>query len=55
MSCRADEHSEIIEAIARRDVAKAEKLMLGHLAHIERSLLLDSSAAEVDLEAVFKD
>ena len=53
MSCRADEHSEIIEAIARRDVAKAEKLMLAHLGHIERSLLLDSSAAEVDLEAVF--
>lgn len=55
MSCRADEHSDIIEAIARRDVAKAEKLMLAHLDHIERSLLLDSSAAEVDLEAVFKD
>ena len=55
MSCRADEHSDIIEAIARRDVPKAEKLMLAHLDHIERSLLLDSSAAEVDLEAVFKD
>lgn len=53
ISCRADEHSDIIEAIARRDVAKAEKLMLTHLGHIERSLLLDSSAAEVDLEAVF--
>ena len=53
ISCRADEHSDIIEAIARRDVAKAEKLMLTHLAHIESSLLLDSSSADVDLEAVF--
>lgn len=53
VSCRADEHSEMIEAIARRDVATAEKLMLSHLNHIETSLSLDSSAVEVDLEAVF--
>ena len=52
-SCRADEHSEIIEAISRRDVARAEKLMLEHLAHIEGSLKLDASTDEVDLEAVF--
>ncbi|MEZ5646271.1 MAG: GntR family transcriptional regulator [Burkholderiaceae bacterium] len=53
MSCRADEHSEIIEAISRRDAARAEKLMLAHLDHIEHSLSLDSSADDVDLEAVF--
>ena len=52
-SCRADEHSEIIEAIARRDVARAERLMLEHLTHIEGSLKLDLNADEVDLEAVF--
>ncbi len=55
MSCRADEHAEIIEAIAKRDTARAETLMLGHLDHIERSLSLDSGAVEVDLEAVFRD
>lgn len=54
MSCRADEHTEIIDAIAKRDVAKASKLMLAHLEHIEHSLKLDSQSAEVDLEAVFK-
>jgi DNA-binding GntR family transcriptional regulator len=53
-SCRADEHAEIIEAIARRDAPRAEKLMLQHLAHIEGSLKLDLSTEEVDLEAIFK-
>lgn len=54
MSCRADEHSNLIEAIARRDGPKAEKLMLSHLNHIESSLSLDSAASEVDLEDVFR-
>ena len=53
-SCRADEHSEIIEAIARRDPARAERLMLDHLDHIENGMKLDAAADEVDLEAVFK-
>jgi DNA-binding GntR family transcriptional regulator len=51
-SCRADEHSAIVDAIAKRDAPRAEQLMLGHLEHIESSLKLDSSAEEVDLEAV---
>lgn len=51
-SCRADEHSAIIDAIAKRDAPRAEQLMLAHLDHIESSLKLDSSAEEVDLEAV---
>ncbi len=53
-SCRADEHSEIIDAIAKRDASRAEKLMLEHLAHIEGSLKLDIATQEVDLEAVFR-
>jgi DNA-binding GntR family transcriptional regulator len=53
-SCRADEHSQIVDAIAKRDVARAENLMLEHLDHIESSLRLDSSTEEVDLEAIFK-
>ena len=54
-SCRADEHAELTDAIARRDIARAQKLMVAHLNHIEKSLTLDSAAAEVDLEAVFRD
>lgn len=54
-SCLADEHSEIVEAIARRDSARAEKLMLQHLDHIEQSLRLDTNAEDVDLEAVFRE
>lgn len=53
VSCRADEHSEVIDAIAKRDLTMAEKLMLSHLDHIEKSLSLDSSSEEVDLEAIF--
>jgi DNA-binding GntR family transcriptional regulator len=53
-SCRADEHSQIIDAIARRDAVRAEKLMLEHLEHIESSMKLDATAVEVDLEAIFK-
>ncbi len=53
-TCRADEHSEIIEAIAHRDVAQAETLMLAHLEHIESSLRLEPTSEEVDLEAIFK-
>ncbi len=54
VSCRADEHSHIIDAIARRDLPKVEKLMLSHLDHIESGLSLHASAAEADLEAIFK-
>ena len=53
-SCRADEHSQIIEAIAKRDPARAERLMLEHLEHIESSMKLDNATEEVDLEAIFK-
>lgn len=52
-SCRADEHSQIIDAIARRDAPRAEKLMLEHLEHIENGMKLDQAAEEVDLAAVF--
>lgn len=54
-SCRADEHAGIVAAIAARDSAKAEALMLHHLDDIERSLKLEGSAVEADLESVFQD
>lgn len=53
-SCRADEHSEIVDAIARRDPQRAERLMIEHLDHIEGSLKLHASTEEVDLDAVFR-
>jgi DNA-binding GntR family transcriptional regulator len=53
-SCRADEHSQIIEAIAKRDSARAQRLMLEHLDHIESSMKLDNATEESDLEAIFK-
>ena len=53
-SCRADEHSQIIDAIAKRDAGRAEKLMLGHLDHIESSMKLEVGEEPVDLEAIFK-
>jgi len=54
-SCRADEHSQIIEAIAKRDATRAEQLMLEHLEHIESSMKLEQDAEEVDLEAIFRN
>jgi DNA-binding GntR family transcriptional regulator len=53
-SCRADEHSQIIDAIARRDGSRAERLMLEHLDHIESGMKLEAATEEVDLEAIFK-
>lgn len=53
-TCLADEHAEIVEAVAHRDTARAEALMLEHLDHIESSLKLEPGTEEVDLEAIFK-
>jgi DNA-binding GntR family transcriptional regulator len=53
-SCRDDEHQMIIDAVAKRDRARAEKLMLDHLDHIEGSLKLDSGTGEADLDAIFR-
>ena len=53
-SCRDDEHRLIVDAVAKRDRPRAEKLMLDHLDHIESSLKLDSQSGEVDLEAIFR-
>ncbi len=52
-SCRADEHEEIVAAVKRGDVQRAESLMLHHLDHIEQSLKLDAGAEEADLEVIF--
>lgn len=53
ISCRADDHAGIVAAIAARDAAKAEALMLQHLDDIRQSLKLESSPVDADLEAIF--
>jgi DNA-binding GntR family transcriptional regulator len=51
--CGADEHQRLVEAVRRRDAALAAKLMHEHLAHVERTLDLDTRPrAELDLRAV---
>jgi DNA-binding GntR family transcriptional regulator len=53
-SCRDDEHQMIIDAVAKRDGARAEQIMMDHLDHIEGSLQLDNGNGEADLEAIFR-
>lgn len=53
-SCRHDEHSLIIDALAKKDRARAEKLMLAHLDHIEGSLQLQDNGGDADLAAIFR-
>lgn len=54
-SCRHDEHSRIIDAIAARNAPLAQALALEHLEHIEQSLKLEPDDEDVDLEDVFRD
>jgi DNA-binding GntR family transcriptional regulator len=51
-SCRDDEHQMIIDAVARKDRARAEKIMLEHLDHIEGSVKLEGDNGEADLEMI---
>lgn len=52
-SCRHDEHALLLKAIAARDTAKAQELMLEHLDHIESSLNLQGEPGAPDLEDIF--
>lgn len=54
-SCRADDHADIVAAIAAKEAAKAEALMLHHLDDIEQSLALEGATPEADLESIFGD
>jgi len=53
-SCRADEHTAVVDAIAEGEGERAVELMLHHLDHIESSLKLDVVEEEVDLEEIFR-
>lgn len=43
--CGADEHREIVEALARRDAAAAARRMTEHLMHVEGELTAEQSPA----------
>lgn len=49
--CLAEEHAQIVEAIAAGDAARTNKLMLAHLNHVEEGLdLTVADAAPLELE-----
>ncbi|MGH8674047.1 MAG: GntR family transcriptional regulator [Burkholderiales bacterium] len=51
--CRSDEHGEIVGAIAAGDKARAARLMVEHLRHVEQGLDLSvEQTGPVDLETV---
>jgi DNA-binding GntR family transcriptional regulator len=53
-SCSNHEHQLILDALTRRDIAKAVRLMLQHLENVEGRLDLDRDArTEVDLRQLF--
>ncbi|MGF7009154.1 GntR family transcriptional regulator [Aminobacter sp. BE322] len=55
-SCPHHEHDDIIDALEAGDGARAAKLMVEHLGHVESTLNLESPVEEeVDLEAVFAE
>jgi DNA-binding GntR family transcriptional regulator len=51
--CLIEDHALIVDAIERRDPAKAAEVMLRHLKDLENELAFDGSAGEVDLAAIF--
>jgi DNA-binding GntR family transcriptional regulator len=54
LSCPHGEHDALVDAIEAGDGARAAKLMLAHLDHVEAGLDLSTPMPdEVDLEAVF--
>jgi DNA-binding GntR family transcriptional regulator len=51
-SCLGEEHADIVDALSAGEVARAVRLMVEHLQHVERNLDLSiTEAAPVDLEA----
>lgn len=53
-SCSNHEHQLILDALARKDAAKAARLMLQHLENVEKRLDLDrDERSQVDLRQLF--
>lgn len=55
VACAEGEHSDILDALGRRDAARAAELMDHHLEHIGRALHTDESdGAAVDLRSILQ-
>ena len=52
--CRNQEHAAIVDAIARRDVRKARKVMNQHLLHIESKIQHKPETQATDLAALLR-
>ena len=52
--CRNQEHAEIIDAIARRDLRKAVKVMNQHLLHIESKIRHKPETQKADLATLLR-
>jgi len=55
LSCRADEHTTIANAIIDRNADLAVELILGHFDHIQASLDLNGTQEDIDLEGLFAE
>ena len=53
-ACSFDEHTEIIDALAARDAARAKHLMDAHIAACEAQLVIEPLEPESDLAQIFK-
>lgn len=53
ISCRADDHDDIVKALRAGDSMQAIEAMMAHLRTIESSLDLRNTVDNVDLEAIF--
>jgi DNA-binding GntR family transcriptional regulator len=53
ISCRPDDHDDIVTALRAGDSIRAIEAMMGHLRAIESSLDLRNTVDNVDLEAIF--
>ncbi len=54
-SCVNHEHTEIIEALSRRDSESAVRLMNQHLSHLEKMFSMKPQKATTNLEEVFSE
>lgn len=53
ISCRHDEHAELVDAIAQSDLVRAESVMARHLDNIESALKLEEGEEELELAEIF--
>ncbi|HEX7388399.1 MAG TPA: GntR family transcriptional regulator [Castellaniella sp.] len=55
LSCRADEHETIAQAVIDKEAEQAVHLILEHFDHIQGSLELNALQEDIDLEGLFAE